>query len=182
MMFLVTIPITTVLTTIAMLLPYWWSSETFQVGLWRAHSLPSVWTTVEPQIDTQEGRLLFILQHLSLVSALLTDLSCLIWFITLIRRTYHTSLHSLLTQLCLTILTYFCLSTMIFFVWTTTKYTFNTIHLSYSFYLTLFILLLHTVTLISLTLNLAQYRAHHHSIQPFQINSKVSMAFNDPLV
>ena len=53
--FLITIPITTLLTTLAMLIPYWWSSNTFQIGLWRARSLSSSWITVEPEIDTQEG-------------------------------------------------------------------------------------------------------------------------------
>ncbi|CAF3162153.1 unnamed protein product [Rotaria socialis] len=90
-MFLITIPTTTILTTIAMLMPYWWSSDTFQVGLWRARSFSSAWMTVEPEIDTQEGRLLFILQTLALISVILTNLSGLIWLATLIRRIYHTS-------------------------------------------------------------------------------------------
>jgi hypothetical protein len=55
-MYLITVPITTILTTITMLMPYWWSSDTFQVGLWRAHSLSSSWINVEPEIDTEEGR------------------------------------------------------------------------------------------------------------------------------
>ncbi len=55
-MYLITIPITTILTTIAMLMPYWWSSENFQVGLWRARSLSSLWISVEPETDTQEGK------------------------------------------------------------------------------------------------------------------------------
>jgi len=55
-MYLITVPITTILTTIAMLLPYWWSSDTFQVGLWRAKLLSSSWISVEAETDTQEGR------------------------------------------------------------------------------------------------------------------------------
>jgi hypothetical protein len=55
-MYLIALPITTILTTFAMLLPYWWSSETFQVGLWRARSLSSSWISIEPETDTQEGK------------------------------------------------------------------------------------------------------------------------------
>jgi hypothetical protein len=55
-MYLIALPITTILTTVAMLLPYWWSSETFQVGLWRARSLSSSWISIEPETDTQEGK------------------------------------------------------------------------------------------------------------------------------
>jgi hypothetical protein len=55
-MFLITVPITTVLTTVAMLMPYWWLSDTFQVGLWRARSFSSLWISVEPEVDTQEGK------------------------------------------------------------------------------------------------------------------------------
>lgn len=55
-MYLITLPITTILTSIAMLLPYWWTSDTFQVGLWRARSLSSSWVSVEPETDTQEGK------------------------------------------------------------------------------------------------------------------------------
>jgi hypothetical protein len=56
-MFLITIPISTILTTMAMLMPYWWSSDTFQVGLWRARSLSSSWIIIEPQTDTQDGKI-----------------------------------------------------------------------------------------------------------------------------
>jgi hypothetical protein len=55
-MFFLTVPISTLLTTVAMLMPYWWSSETFQVGLWRAKSVSSSWVLVEPQIETPEGK------------------------------------------------------------------------------------------------------------------------------
>lgn len=55
-MFLITIPISTILTTIVMLIPSWWSSDDFQIGLWRARSLSSSWISVETEIDTQEGR------------------------------------------------------------------------------------------------------------------------------
>ncbi|CAF1498864.1 unnamed protein product [Adineta steineri] len=181
-MFLITVPITTLLTSIAMLIPYWWLSDTFQVGLWRARSLSSSWIVVEPQIDTQEGRLLFILQILSFISVLLTNLCGLIWLITLIRQTYHTSLKSLLSLLFLTILTYLCLSTMIFFVWSITKNTIDLVTLTYSFYLTLIIILFHTITLISITINLAKYRTNHHAIQPYQCTEKISFAFNEPIV
>jgi len=54
--FLITVPLSTLLTTIAMLIPYWWSSETLQVGLWRARSISSSWLLVEPQIDTEDGK------------------------------------------------------------------------------------------------------------------------------
>jgi len=37
-------------------LPYWWSSETLQVGLWRARSVSSTWLLVEPQIETEDGK------------------------------------------------------------------------------------------------------------------------------
>jgi hypothetical protein len=199
-MFLITVPITTVLTTVAMLMPYWWLSDTFQVGLWRARSFSSLWISVEPEVDTQEGknikknffcminlsyfagRLLFILQILSSVSVLLTNLSGLIWLITLIRRTYHTSLKSLLSLLFLILLTYFCLSTMIFFVCYTTKNQIDSIHLSYSFYLTLIIILFHTISLISITINLTKYQTNHRTIQPYQCNEKLSFAFNEPIV
>ncbi|CAF4928802.1 unnamed protein product, partial [Rotaria sp. Silwood1] len=73
-MFLITVPCSTLLTTIAMLLPYWWSSETLQVGLWRARSISSSWLLIEPQIGTSEGRILFILQILSFISILLADI------------------------------------------------------------------------------------------------------------
>jgi hypothetical protein len=55
-LFLITVPISTVLATIAMLLPYWWTSDTFQVGLWRARSITSSWINIEADIDTSEGR------------------------------------------------------------------------------------------------------------------------------
>lgn len=54
--FLITVPFSTLFTTIAMLLPYWWSSETLQVGLWRARSVSSTWLLVEPQIETEDGK------------------------------------------------------------------------------------------------------------------------------
>ncbi|CAF0786388.1 unnamed protein product [Rotaria sordida] len=181
-MFLITIPITTILTTVAMLMPYWWSSNTFQIGLWRARTLFSSWITIEPEIDTQEGRLLLILQILSFISVLLTDLSGLIWIIILIRRIYHTSLNLLIFLFFLNILTYFSLSILIHFIWYTTKNTMELIYLSYSFYLTLIIILFHTITLISLTINLAKYRIDHHTIQPYQSNEKISFAFNELIV
>ena len=53
--FYVTVPLSTLLTTAAMLLPYWWTSDTFQIGLWRARSASSSWILVEPQIETHEG-------------------------------------------------------------------------------------------------------------------------------
>jgi hypothetical protein len=55
-MFLITVPLSTLLTTMAMLLPYWWSSETLQVGLWRARTISSSWLLVEPQIETEDGK------------------------------------------------------------------------------------------------------------------------------
>jgi len=54
--YLITVPFSTLLTTIAMLIPYWWSSETLQVGLWRARSISSSWLLVEPQIETEDGK------------------------------------------------------------------------------------------------------------------------------
>lgn len=54
--YLITIPATTILTTIAMLLPYWWSIDNYQVGLWRARSFTSSWISVEPEINTEEGK------------------------------------------------------------------------------------------------------------------------------
>ena len=129
------------------------------------------------------GRLLFILQILSFVSVLLSSLNGLIWLIILIRRNYHTSFRSILCLLFLVILIYFCLSTMLFFVWHTTKTTIGVIHLSYSFYLTLIIILFHTITLISITVNLAKYRTNHHTIQPFYSRKeKTLFAFNELIV
>jgi hypothetical protein len=58
----------------------------------------------------------------------------------------------------------------------------NVIHLSYSFYLILMVILFHTITLISLTINLAKYRTNHYAIQPFHTNDKLSFAFNEPIV
>jgi hypothetical protein len=54
--FLITVPLSTLLTTIAILMPYWWSSETLQVGLWRARSISSSWLLVEPQVETEDGK------------------------------------------------------------------------------------------------------------------------------
>ena len=54
--YMISVPIAMIFTTIAMLLPCWWSSETLQVGLWRARSISSSWITIEPDTDTQEGR------------------------------------------------------------------------------------------------------------------------------
>jgi hypothetical protein len=71
---------------------------------------------------------------------------------------------------------------MIFFVWYTTKNHIEFIDLSYSFYLTLIIILFHTITLISITINLAKYRTNHHTIQPYEYNEKISFAFNEPIV
>lgn len=56
--YMICVPLAMILTTIAMLLPCWWSSETLQVGLWRARSVSSSWITIEPNIDTPEGRYL----------------------------------------------------------------------------------------------------------------------------
>lgn len=53
--FLITVPFSTLLTTLAVLLPYWWSSETLQIGLWRARSVSSTWLLVQPQLETSEG-------------------------------------------------------------------------------------------------------------------------------
>lgn len=198
-MFLITVPISTLLTTLAMLLPYWWSSDTFQVGLWRARlSSSSSWLLVEPQIETEDGkiekkiwftkkdkihflsgRLLFILQLLSFVSIILSDISGILWLIILLRRQ---SLPSHFGLLIFTILSYLCLSTMIYFVWQTTKDYIHLIHLSHSFYLVLSIILLHSLTLISMTMNLLQYRTNHHSIQPCSSNEKVLLAFNELIV
>jgi hypothetical protein len=71
---------------------------------------------------------------------------------------------------------------MIFFVWYTTKNDIHLINLSYSFYLTLIIILFHTITLISITINLAKYRTNHHTIQPYQCNEKIAFVFNEPIV
>lgn len=71
---------------------------------------------------------------------------------------------------------------MIFFVWYSTKNYIELIDLSYSFYLTLIVILFHTITLISITINLAKYRTNHHTIQPSLYNEKISFAFNEPIV
>ena len=55
--FLATVPISTCITTLSMLLPYWWSSDNVQVGLWRARSISSPWIKVEPQLETSEGKI-----------------------------------------------------------------------------------------------------------------------------
>ncbi|CAF1571263.1 unnamed protein product [Adineta steineri] len=181
-MFLITVPLSTVLTTIAMLLPYWWSSETLQVGLWRARSISSSWLLVEPQIDTSEGRILFILQILSFTSVILADISGIIWLITLLHRNSSSLFKFLVSLLIFTILTYLCLSIMIYLVWQTTKDYVKLIKISYSFYLVLIIILFHSLTFISITINLLKYRTIHHSIQPIEINKKLSFAYNEPLV
>lgn len=128
------------------------------------------------------GRLLFILQIFSLVSVIFTDISAFIWLYTLVRRTYHHSLCSLIALLCLTILAYFSLSILVFFVWHSTQMHVLSIHLSYSFYLTVLLLISHTITLISLTINLARYRTNHRNIQPCLAPSKVLYAFEQSLV
>ena len=125
------------------------------------------------------GRLLFSLQLLSFVSIILSDISGILWLIILLRRQ---SLPSHFALLVFTILSYLCLSTMIFLVWQTTKDYIHLIHLSHSFYLVLCIILLHSLTLISMTMNLLQYRTNHHSIQPCSSNEKVLMAFNELIV
>jgi len=71
---------------------------------------------------------------------------------------------------------------MIYFVWQTTKDYTNLIRISYSFYLVLIIILCHSLTLISITLNLLKYRTTQHSIQPLQIQEKTRMAFIEPIV
>ncbi|CAF1472370.1 unnamed protein product [Rotaria magnacalcarata] len=182
-MFLITVPFSTLLTTIAMLLPYWWSSETLQVGLWRARSISSSWLIVEPQLETSEGRVLLALQILSFISILLADLSGIIWLIILLlRRHSHSLLSSLFSLLVSTILTYISLSVMIYLVWQTTLDYIHLINISYSFYIVLIIILLHSLTLISLTINLLNYRTNHHAIQPLHLDKKVLVAFNEPIV
>jgi hypothetical protein len=76
-MFLITVPITTILTTIAMLMPYWWLSDTFQVGLWRARAFSSSWITVEPETDTHEGK--NIINHMNLFLNILFSRSSFIY-------------------------------------------------------------------------------------------------------
>jgi hypothetical protein len=71
---------------------------------------------------------------------------------------------------------------MIFFVWYTTKSHIDLINLSYSFYLTIIIIIFHTITLISITINLTKYQTNHHAIQPFENNEKLAFAFNEPIV
>ncbi|CAF1193198.1 unnamed protein product [Rotaria sordida] len=181
-MFLITVPCSTLLTTIAMLLPYWWSSETLQVGLWRARSISSSWLLVEPQIGTSEGRILFILQILSFISVLLADISGIIWLIIIIRRKSHILLKSFFSLLTSTILTYLCLSIMIYLVWQTTKEYIHLINISYSFYIVLIIIILHSLTFISITINLLKYRTNHYLIEPLQFDRKILFAFNEPIV
>lgn len=71
---------------------------------------------------------------------------------------------------------------MIYLVWRTTQDYIHLINISYSFYIVLIIILLHSLTLISLTINLLNYRTIHYSIQPLQIDKKILIAFNDPVV
>jgi hypothetical protein len=196
--FYVTVPLSTLLTTAAMLLPYWWTSETFQIGLWRARSVSSSWILVEPQIETHEGRqrirrhsmptntissigrVLFLLQVFSFLSVLSADILGICWFILLlVRRSSPASLSSLLSLLIPTVLTYLCLSVMIVLVWQTTKDYSHLIHISYSFHMILATVVLHSLTLISLTVNLAKYRTTHHSVQPCD---KIRLAFDEPVV
>ena len=129
------------------------------------------------------GRVLFLLQILSLTSVLLADISGIIWFVTLVRR-YSSSISfaSILSLLIFTILTYLSLSVMIYFVWVTTKEYIHLIQISYSFYLVLIIVVLHSLTLISLIINLLKYRTMHHSIQPMLLEKKLAFAFNEPIV
>jgi hypothetical protein len=205
-MFSFTIPLSTLLTTVAMLLPYWWSSETFQIGLWRARTHSSSWILVEPQIDTTEGlfkrrkkhnkqyetdfhchmyfvhlgRLLFLLQMLSFLSVLFADIDGILWFITVIHhRRSSPSLLALVALLIMTILTYLSLSIMIFLVWQISQNYIHLVQISYSFYLVIIVLILHSLTLISTIINLVRYRSIHRSIQPYE---KVLLAFNQSTV
>lgn len=105
-----------------------------------------------------------------------------IWLFILLRRAYHHSLFPHLLLLLFTIVTYFCLSLLLFLVWHSTTPRNNSMHVSYSFYLTQIILVFHTISLISTTINLAQYRTNHHTIQPHQIEEKLLYAFAEPIV
>lgn len=186
-----------------MLLPFWWSIDSHYIGIWCSKSMSS-WINVEPEIDTHEGRnidlfkeknmcfnqwnitlgrLLFVLQILSFISLILTNIAGLLCLFAILRRTYQSSsLFINFSLLFLHILLYFILSTLLFFVWYSIKTSIYSIEISYSFYLTIFILFLHTFTLISLTINLAKYRTIHHTIQPNSINEKLAFAFTEPIV
>lgn len=122
------------------------------------------------------------LQILSFISVLLSDINGMIWLITFLRRYSSTQLNCLFSLLIFTILTYLCLSIMIYLVWQTTKDYIHLIHISYSFYIVLMIILLHSLTLISITINLLKYRTNHHSIKPLTLNEKLLLAFNEPVV
>ena len=125
------------------------------------------------------GRLLLILQLLSFLSVLLADLHGVLWFIIVLRYRHSTaSFPLLLSLLVVTVFAYLTLSMMIYLVWQTSKDYVHLIHISYSFYLVLAIVFSHSLTLISLTINLAQYRTSHRSIQPY---GKVLLAFNQPI-
>ena len=128
------------------------------------------------------GRLLCVLQLLSFASVLIADLSAVIWLTTLLRRTYHRSILTLIGLFALTILTFFCLSTILFFVWSSTPTHLDYTRLSYAFYLTLILLLIHTLTLISLTLSLAHYRTNQQTIHPNHGHEKLAFAFSEPMV
>ena len=71
---------------------------------------------------------------------------------------------------------------MIYLVWQTTKDYIHLINVSYSFYLVLIIILFHSLTFISIIINLLKHRTNHHSIQPIEIDKKLLFAFNEPLV
>lgn len=180
-MFFLTVPASILLVTVAMLLPCWWSSDTFLIGMWRARSsISSNWIWVEPPLDSSEGRLLFLLQILSVVSIIFVDFQGLFWFILLMQDRYSSiSFSSLISLFIGTIVTHLCLSTIVFLVWQTSQNYLNLIRISFSFYIVVLVLILQVFTLISLFQHLIDHRRKQRSIQP---REKIRHAFDDLFV
>ncbi|CAF1416278.1 unnamed protein product [Didymodactylos carnosus] len=190
---LITVPLSIVLTTLSIVLPYWWSTETFIVGFWRAY-YHHTWIIIDPQLDSQPGRkerqtnpqrecrLLYSLQLLSFFTVVLTDLSIILWLIDLIRREYK----YLISLICTMITCWFLMAILLVltFYTTTLNSTAIQIRLSYSFYLACSVLLLHSLTIVSLTIKFCIYRTSRRFITPSGISQlttldKTKLAFID---
>ena len=74
----------------------------------------------------------------------------------------------------MTIITYSSLSILVILVWQTTLHYLHLIRISYSFYIVLVMLVIHSLTLISILINFLQYQRERHSIKPVE---KIQQAF-----
>ncbi|CAF1213526.1 unnamed protein product [Didymodactylos carnosus] len=170
---LITVPLSIILTTLSVVLPYWWSTQTFIIGFWRAH-YHHTWIIIDPQLDSQAGRLICSLQQLSIFTVILTDLSIVFWLIDLIRREYK----HLISLLCTIIICWFCIATLLILTFYTAKLSDSTIQLqlSCSFYLACSTLLFHSLTIVSLTIKFCTYRSSKRFIQPTDILQSTALS------